>query len=45
MHEKKLLKNEDFLAAMKLHELEAKRKAGKLKTETIGEAKKRYHHL
>ena len=37
-----LLKDEDFLAAMKLHDLEAKRKAGKLKTETLDEVRKRY---
>ena len=37
-----LLKDDDFLAAMKLQEREALRKAGKIKTETLEQAKKRY---
>jgi hypothetical protein len=44
MHEKKLLDDEDSLIAMKLYELEVKRKAGTLRTETLGEVKKKYHH-
>jgi Arc/MetJ-type ribon-helix-helix transcriptional regulator len=37
-----LLNDEDFLAAIKLRGLEARRKAGKLRTETLGEVRKRY---
>jgi hypothetical protein len=40
--EHSLLNDEDFLAATKLRKLEAKRKAEKLRTETLGEVRKRY---
>jgi hypothetical protein len=33
---------EDFLAAKKLYEMESLRKAGKIRTETLEQVKKRY---
>jgi len=40
--EHSLLYDEDFLAARKLEEMERLRKAGKFKTETLDQVKKRY---
>lgn len=37
-----VLDNEEFRLKLKLESLEAKRKSGELKTETLGEVKKRY---